>query len=275
MSNPRNWDQAAGLLWPHLTKAAAAGTLLTYGDLAPLIETNPLNVGEALGPIQFYCMDARLPPLTAIVVNKATGRPGAGFIAWDADHFSDAAAAVFGHDWSRLENPFIGFIDGETEQSLAQKLNDAPDEAGEVYRRIRDRGVAQRVFRRALLDAYGAECCICGLSFEETLEAAHVTSWGDCDAAAKLDPRNGLLLCGNHHRMFDRQLISVRPDYRVEYYDPDAKDGPYSRADEDASLRLHGRRIRLPADPRLHPDVERLRRRRRLDEWDEIVPADA
>jgi putative restriction endonuclease len=57
----KNWDHAAGVVWPVLTDAAKNRKVITYGTIAPLIGTNPLNVGRALGPIQDFCLEDRLP----------------------------------------------------------------------------------------------------------------------------------------------------------------------------------------------------------------------
>jgi putative restriction endonuclease len=38
-----------------------------------------------LGKIQDLSLGEKLPPLTILVVNQDTTRPGEGFIAWDVD----------------------------------------------------------------------------------------------------------------------------------------------------------------------------------------------
>lgn len=267
MPNRRNWDQAAAVIWPALTDAAAARRMLTYGKLAPLISTNPLSVRRALGPVQTYCLESNLPPLTGLVVAKTTGLPGDGFIAWDIDDLDNGLEAVFRYPWNSVVNPFAGFSKGQTEADFTNRLVDDPNAAGEIYARIKDRGVAQRIFRRALLDSYGYSCCMCGNTFESALEAAHITPWGDCTGQERLDVRNGLLLCSNHHRMFDAKQITVDMDYRIEYYDPQGLDGNYSLIDQSLSINLHQRVISLPEDNRLLPSKEAIARRRTIEGW--------
>ena len=54
--------------------------VLTYGELGRLIGYTHVGViGNVLGPIMAYCERENLPPLTSIVVNEKTGKPGAGF----------------------------------------------------------------------------------------------------------------------------------------------------------------------------------------------------
>ncbi len=61
-----------------------------------------------------------------------------------------------------------------------------------------------RVFRR-----YGPRCAVCDLAARPLLDAAHL-----CPKAAggADDPRNGLVLCANHHRALDAGLFAVEPD---------------------------------------------------------------
>jgi putative restriction endonuclease len=268
MPNRKNWDQAAGAIWPALTSAAAERNLLKYGEIAPLIPTNPLSVGRALGPIQSYCLDANIPPLTAIVVGKTTGLPGSGFVAWDIDNLEEGIEGVFRYPWDTIANPFTGFADGTTEAGFADELVTYPDAAEGVYSRIKNRGVAQRVFRRALLKAYDNKCCMCGLSFESALEAAHIVPWSESSPAERMDPRNGLLLCSTHHRMFDAAEITIDVDYKIEYFDPEGSDGPYSAADHSLSISLHGSTIRLPKKLDVAPSMFAVNRRRDMDEWE-------
>ena len=268
MSKPKNWDQAAYVIWPELTRAAEKHPTLTYGELAPLIPTNPLSVGLALGPIQAYCMEQKLPPLTALVVGKTTGVPGNGFVAWDVDDLDEGLNAVFHYPWGTKTNPFAGFADGQTEAEFVGQLLSNPDEAGDAYSKIKNRGIAQRIFRKALLEAYERRCCMCANSFETALEAAHIKSWGDCDKSERLDVRNGLLLCCNHHRMFDRGQITIRIDYHIEYCDPRGLDGPYSAIDKMLSIDLHDQRIQLPEKIALFPSTDAIAARRKQDEWD-------
>ena len=52
-----------------------------YGELAPRLGPGigPRVVSDFLSPIQSYCAEHGLPPLQALVVNKATRRPGGGY----------------------------------------------------------------------------------------------------------------------------------------------------------------------------------------------------
>lgn len=66
----------------------------------------------------------------------------------------------------------------------------------------------QAKFRRDVFQRYGAECAVCGLDTAEMLNAAHVC---DKQSMGSDDPRNGLVLCANHHAAFDPFLFAIEP----------------------------------------------------------------
>lgn len=252
----KNWFHAAGQIWPVLVDAGVQQKTLTYEHVASILGTNPLSVRYVLDPIQYYCVENRLAPLTVVVVGKASGIPGSGFMAWDVEDLDAAYQAVAAQNWNLVGNPFQGFGPADNEDSYARVLVSDPASAGEVYRRIRDRGIAQRIFRRALLAAYSSKCALCGLSYPDALEAAHLVPWGECRPEERMDVRNGILLCASHHRLLDSEYFSFDPEMTLIYYDPDGEDGPYSEVDKAFALALHGRQPDLPVDARLRPSAD-------------------
>jgi putative restriction endonuclease len=254
----RNWQHAAGVLWPVLTGRAERREPVTYTELAPLIDTNPLSVRLTLSPIQDYCLDMRLPPLTVIVIGKNTRIPGTGFVAWDVDDLMAGQELVYRKDWSSEPNPYGSFGVEDTEETFAEQILDSPDQSRDVYARIRVRGVAQRIFRATLLKAYNYECAFCGLTFGDTLDAAHIKDWEDSDHAERLHPSNGVLLCASHHRLFDAGKITITSRLKVFFYDNEEEDGPYSEADRASSISLNGNKLSLPRDKRHWPSIEFL-----------------
>lgn len=112
-----NWKRVAGILWPVLVKAAKNKKTLRYGkDIAPILgydpETQARPVRFALGPIQDFCVEHKLPRLTVLVVSEKGGH-GTGFLGGNIED-------VYEFDWSYIGNPFGGvgldefveFIDG-------------------------------------------------------------------------------------------------------------------------------------------------------------------
>jgi len=249
----KNWDDAARIVWDLLTSAASEGQTLTYSDIAPKIRTNPLSVRNALGPIQDYCLSEQLPPLTSLVIGKWSGIPGTGFIAWSIDDLKRAHRIVRAFDWSVLGNPFEVFDASTSADTLTASILADSSQAAEVYARIKVRGIAQRIFRKALLIAYDNECAICGFSFEAALDAAHIKSWGNSAPSERLDVKNGLLLGAIHHRLFDARFLTVTTAHRVHYVDPIMVEYQYSKLEEALTAGLHGSKLRLPKTPAHRP----------------------
>ena len=89
--------ETAVAVWAVLTLSATKRHILTYSLLARLIGVPRSGLGRFLEPIQSYCILNSLPPLTSIVVEAQTGRPGDGFIA--ASNLPQAQAETFAYDW--------------------------------------------------------------------------------------------------------------------------------------------------------------------------------
>jgi hypothetical protein len=89
--------QRAAQIWAVLAWAATNRQVLTYSILSKLIGMPMPAIGGMLEPIQTYCQERGLPPLTVLVVQQDTGIPGAGFIA--AQDIPAALMSVFKQDW--------------------------------------------------------------------------------------------------------------------------------------------------------------------------------
>lgn len=265
-----SWEHAAGILWPKLVQAAHSDTLLSYSHLAQFISQPPINVGRALDPIQQYCQDTGLPPLTVLVGDKYEFVPGSGFIGASREHLDEAIQDVRQFDWSSRSNPFLGFEQADSIESLGKRLTEEPSTCGDVYTKIKARGIAQRVFRQALLGAYDGQCAICGLTFEAALEAAHIIPWTETDGALRVDPRNGMLMCALHHSLFDNASITVSRSLKIMYYDPQRNDGEYSDIDQKMVADFHGIEILKPEHVNLRPDPDLLARRNKNLRWRNI-----
>jgi hypothetical protein len=73
--------------------------------------------------------------------------------------------------------------------------------------------VGQDVFRKSLMEYWGARCPITGLEQPELLRASHIKPWADCTTdAERLDVFNGLLLGAHVDAAFDAALISFADD---------------------------------------------------------------
>ncbi|MGI4872661.1 MAG: HNH endonuclease [Janthinobacterium lividum] len=121
-----------------------------------------------------------------------------------------------------------------------------------------DLTVRSGVFKRLVLEAYDNTCAISGLQLLSTrsspvplLDACHIVPW----AVSHNDTLpNGLALCPNLHRAFDRHLLWIDADYRVRVAD-DFRE--LSGADYGLR-RFHGQPLRLPQRPEWWPGAGNL-----------------
>jgi hypothetical protein len=88
-------------------------------DSVPIRADLGLLMRDALDkrPIQQFCSEAGLPPLTSLVVNKNTGLPGEGFIG-EANVPRDQSE-TFATNWLEIQAP--------TAEQLADAYTRAPD----------------------------------------------------------------------------------------------------------------------------------------------------
>lgn len=114
----------------------------------------------------------------------------------------------------------------------------------------------QAHFRKAVLTAYSNRCAACELRIRPLLDGAHIVG----DRLQGGDPivQNGISFCVMHHRAFDRKILRVDADFRIQ-----VDQSRVPAQDEEARRTLldrQGQSLILPKDQRLWPDRERLQR---------------
>lgn len=79
----------------------------------------------------------------------------------------------------------------------------------------------QGKFRKDILKAYNSTCAICGIKEPKILRAAHIVpvAKGGSD-----EIQNGLCLCTNHEIAYDKGLIKIKPDGKIEAQNEAFKD---------------------------------------------------
>jgi putative restriction endonuclease len=95
--------ERAQQIWSVLALAATNRQVLTYDIVARLTGVHRPGLGDLLRPIQQYCVENQLPPLTVLVVSEQTGIPSEGFIA--ALDIPAAQLRVFQHGWLETTAP--------------------------------------------------------------------------------------------------------------------------------------------------------------------------
>jgi putative restriction endonuclease len=137
-----------------------------------------------------------------------------------------------------------------------------PSELSAIERRyaeqITRRRLHQAMFRGMVVRAYDVRCAVCRLRHGDLLDAAHITA--DSQEAGLALVTNGLSLCKIHHAAYDRQLLGITPNYRVEINQGllDEVDGPMLK---HGLQDMHGITIELPSRKTEHPDPDRLAQR--------------
>ena len=101
--NPSNASRAVQI-WQILISKAYNRQIMTYEDLADLLHYGGAGVfDQKLGHIMYFCSQNKLPPLTILVVNKITGKPGTGFVS-QSDLNADREL-VFKYPWYGIYPP--------------------------------------------------------------------------------------------------------------------------------------------------------------------------
>lgn len=118
-----------------------------------------------------------------------------------------------------------------SEEELA--LNQNREAINEGFRRrysIRETRPEQAEFRASLISRYGGRCALTKTGIEPILEAAHVVPFAE-SVALRNEPRNGLLLRADIHRLYDSALLSIRPENARVILSPRLKGTVYEALD--------------------------------------------
>jgi hypothetical protein len=108
--NPTSTQPARAVqAWQILVGHAMNRQTITYLELSRLMFAKAAAgvLDHILGHIAYYCQDNKLPPLTSIVVGKASGIPGEG-IPVDLSQISTRQAEVYKYDWYNVYPPSEG-----------------------------------------------------------------------------------------------------------------------------------------------------------------------
>jgi putative restriction endonuclease len=131
----------------------------------------------------------------------------------------------------------------------------APLERRHAMRTVQQR-LYQAAFRERVLAAYDHRCALSGLPERRLIDAAHIIP--DLNAQPRQpDVSNGICMSKIHLAAYDSGLIGIDRDLRIHVSEQllEMHDGPLL---EQAFKQLAGTRIRLPGDPSVSPDRDRL-----------------
>lgn len=100
-------------------------------------------------------------------------------------------------------------------EGMEELLNVTPEPRYGPPLTIRPRW-GQATFRTKVTDTYLRRCAVTGERVLPALEAAHIRPYRD-DGPHTMD--NGLLLRSDIHKLFDRGLVTITPDYKFQVSD--------------------------------------------------------
>lgn len=112
------------------------------------------------------------------------------------------------------------------------------------------------VFKREIPKIYNNTCAISGLRIDATanlsiIDACHIVPFSE---AYDDSIQNGIALCPNLHRAFDRGLISISDDFRVLIQ----KNFVENHNSVYNISQFENKKIALPYSPKNHPSLENL-----------------
>jgi hypothetical protein len=114
----------AARAWPILTMLAHCHETMTYGELAKLLAMHHRPMSFTLDYIMHYCQQHGLPPLTAVIVNADTRKPGPGLTTAPDQHI--ALAQVYACNWWRLVPPAPADLRAARQAGLARQATAPP-----------------------------------------------------------------------------------------------------------------------------------------------------
>jgi putative restriction endonuclease len=125
------------------------------------------------------------------------------------------------------------------------------EEGVEFRERLSRVRLGQGGFRAVVTQAYSGTCAVSGDHTLPVLEAAHVRPVSE---GGTHELSNGLLLRADIHRLYDRHLVTVTPDYEFEVSSRLREEYQNGRA----YYAMAGTKIRLPEDEHAWPKRELL-----------------
>ena len=199
---------ALNLYWKIPYNKISGSSNLKIKEISAYIDRTPAALAYKL--MNFTSLD----PERQDKGNKGKSSAGTGDkIIWD-EYFGQWEKLAFDSAiiLSKLQNKSIEeVIDITIEDEVLYT------EGREKERLVKTR-VNQSDFRRRILASYNEKCCITGLNIPTLLVASHIIPWSK-NEQERLNPRNGLCLNSFHDKAFDRGLITVTNDFKIQLSD--------------------------------------------------------
>ncbi len=250
-----NHYERAYYIWNILVDCASKNKTISYKQITEISDIHWRVQKIPLEYIQQYCIEKDLPPLTILAVNNSTHLPGSGFIACSTERIETETKNVFLYDWNKQDNPFSFACDINNFEDIIDAIKNS--NSGNIkIGAIKSRGILQNLLKDAALRIYNKQCAMCKLSIEELLEACHIKPYCDCDENEKKDINNIIILCKNHHKLFDSHIITIDENYNMH-----VSKNLKMKSDSDKSLFYHidNVTLSLPKTKQYYPNKKYLK----------------
>ena len=117
------------------------------------------------------------------------------------------------------------------------------------------KAIRDATFRARVLEAYSHMCAMCSVQLN-IVEAAHILPVSNSESNDETN--NGIALCPNHHKSYDRSLIAFDNDFRIILNNEKIKELKAKSRDGGVDRIIHESRdlIRVPSNPGLQPSKQ-------------------
>lgn len=92
-------------------------------------------------------------------------------------------------------------------------------------------------FRKRLMPIWAHQCAICHIDLSPLLIASRAKPWKDCTEAERVDPYNGLLLCSNHHLLYQQGFIAFDGQGKI-HISPQLAEVNYEKYDLHKKIKI-------------------------------------
>jgi putative restriction endonuclease len=152
--------------------------------------------------------------------------------------------------FDEIENKILKENSNSYRKEIKQLLEDKNEE--EIF-------IRGSLFKREIPKIYLNTCCISGMKIDATINISMIDACHIVPFSESYDDTitNGIALCPNLHRAFDRGLIAISDDYEVLV--------KTNFVESNSAFSIHqfkNRKILLPSSKNYYPSLENLRHHR-------------
>jgi len=226
-------------VWMLIPKHGFEASLSVKHSLSSLGELTQMTEGATLPDDLFYLINSHKDNkiLQACIIQKYF--PDAEKEAWEGRTNQEGLFA-------EIEDKLLNESPEQYKKEMEELLKNKEEE--EIYLR-------GSLFKREIPKLYQQTCCISGMRIDSQIAVSMIDACHIVPFSVSHDDTvsNGIALCPNLHRAFDRGLISIDNDYTVKI------SSLFREEENPYSIRLlEKKKILLPLNKKYYPSVNNL-----------------